>query len=191
MGRGGAVLAKVLTCAVVGLDGALVEAEVDIGPGLPRFEVVGLPDAAIQEARERVRVAVRNSGLEFPLRRITVSLAPAVLRKEGPAYDLPIAVGLLRASGQLPLGPLADAVFLGELALDGSLRHTPGMLPMVMVAREARVGRAYVPAVDAHEASLVAGVEVVPVATLAALVDQLRGHAPTALAPAAAVAPGG
>jgi magnesium chelatase family protein len=172
------VLAKVLTCAVVGLDGALVEVEVDIGPGLPRFNVVGLPDAAIQEARERVRAAIRNSGLSFPLRRVTVSLAPAVLRKEGPAYDLPIAVGVLRASGQLPPGPLAGAVFLGELALDGALRHTPGLLPMVIVAREAGVGRAYVPAADADEAGLVGGLEVVAVPTLAGLVDQLRGDAP-------------
>src|ERR671935_1280104 len=116
-GRGGGpVLAKVLTCAVVGLDGALVEVEVDIGPGLPRFNVVGLPDAAIQESRERVRAAIRNSGLEFPLRRITVNLAPAVLRKEGPAYDLPLAVGVLRASEQIPEEPLAEALFLGELS---------------------------------------------------------------------------
>src|SRR5262245_9970787 len=99
MGRGGAVLAKVLTCAVIGLDGALVEAEVDIGRGLPAFNVVGLPDAAIQEARERVRSAIRNSGLEFPLRRITVNLAPAVLRKQGPAYDLPLAVRMHRSMG--------------------------------------------------------------------------------------------
>ena len=149
------MLAKVLTCAVVGLEGALVEAEVDIGPGLPRFDIVGLPDAAIQEARQRVRAAIRNSGLEFPLRRITVSLAPAVLRKEGPAYDLPLAIGLLRASAQLPAAPLLAAAFLGELALDGSLRHTPGILPMVLVAREAGLRRAYVPAADADEAALV------------------------------------
>ncbi|HEY3109821.1 MAG TPA: YifB family Mg chelatase-like AAA ATPase [Chloroflexota bacterium] len=172
------MLAKVLTCAVVGLDGALVEVEVDVGPGLPRFHVVGLPDAAIQEARERVRAAIRNSGLSFPLRRVTVSLAPAVLRKEGPAYDLPIAVGVLRASAQLPPEPLAGAVFLGELALDGALRHTPGLLPMVIVAREAGVGRAFVPAADAHEAGLVGGVEVVAVPTLADLVNRLRGDAP-------------
>jgi len=149
------VLAKVLTCAVV-----------------------GLPDIAIREARERVRAAIRNSGLSFPLRRVTVSLAPAVLRKEGPAYDLPIAVGVLRASAQLPPEPLAGAVFLGELALDGALRHTPGLLPMAIVAREAGVGRVYVPAADAHEAGLVGGLEVVAVPTLGELVDRLRGDAP-------------
>src|SRR4030065_505214 len=94
------MLAKVLSCAVVGLDGAVVEVEVDIASGLPAFYIVGLPDTAVQEAKERVRSAVRNSGLQFPQRRITVNLAPADLRKEGPAYDLPIAVGIIIASGQ-------------------------------------------------------------------------------------------
>ena len=96
------MLTKVRTCATVGLDGAVVEVEVDISPGLPAFNIVGLPDTAVQEARERVRAAIRNSGCEFPVRRITVNLAPADLRKEGPAYNLPIAVGILKASGQVP-----------------------------------------------------------------------------------------
>jgi magnesium chelatase family protein len=190
-GRGGGVLAKVLTCAVVGLDGALVEAEVDIGPGLPAFNVVGLPDTAIQEARERVRGAIRNSGLEFPLRRITVNLAPAVLRKQGATYDLPIAIGLLGASEQVPAGPLLGAAFLGELALDGALRHTPGILPMAMVARDGGVRRVYVPAVDAHEAGLVDGVEVVAVPTLADLVNRLRGDLPTVATPPSTIEPNG
>src|SRR5512140_2059478 len=97
------MLAKTLTCAVVGLEGALVEVEVDIGPGLPAFNIVGLPDAAVQEAKERVRAAVKNSGCVFPQRRITVNLAPADLKKEGPAYDLPIAVALIMASEQVPV----------------------------------------------------------------------------------------
>jgi len=92
------MLAKVLSCAVVGLEGAIVEVEVDISPGLPAFNIVGLPDTAVQEARERVRAAIRNSGLTFPMKRITVNLAPADLRKEGPSYDLPIAVGILLSS---------------------------------------------------------------------------------------------
>src|SRR3954464_4040101 len=120
----GRMLAKVLTGAVVGMDGALVEVEVDIAQaGLPNFLIVGLPDAAVQEARERVRAAIRNSGLSFPMRRITVNLAPADLKKEGPSYDLPIAVGILIASGQLE----ADAtgvLYLGELSLDGAERST-------------------------------------------------------------------
>ena len=95
------MLTKTKTCALIGLDGVIVEVEVDISPGLPAFTVVGLPDTSVQESRERVRAAIRNSGFEFPMRRITVSLAPADLRKAGPAYDLPIAVGILTASGQL------------------------------------------------------------------------------------------
>src|SRR5438270_9717802 len=107
--------AKVYTCAVVGLDGELVEVEVDIASGLPAFNVVGLPDAAVQEARERVRAAVRNSGFTFPMRRITVNLAPAELKKEGAGYDLPIAVGLLVASEQLEVSP-SRVLFPGELS---------------------------------------------------------------------------
>src|SRR5438876_2206745 len=167
------MLAKAFTCALVGLEGVMVEVEVDIGPGLPAFNVVGLPDTAIQEARERVRAAIRNSGCDFPLKRITVNLAPAVLRKEGPAYDLPIAVGLLRASEQIPDDHLDSSVFLGELSLDGTLRHTPGVLPMVMIARERGARRVYVPAGDAPEAALVDGLEVVAAPTLADLVNQL------------------
>jgi magnesium chelatase family protein len=98
------MLAKCKSCAVVGLDGFVVEVEVDISPGLPAFTIVGLPDTAVQEARERVRAAIRNSGCEFPMRRITVNLAPADLRKAGPAYDLPIALGVLLSSGQVPVG---------------------------------------------------------------------------------------
>jgi magnesium chelatase family protein len=179
------MLAKVGTCAVVGLEGALVEVEVDIGHGLPAFSIVGLPDTAVTEAKERVRAAVKNSGCIFPLRRITVNLAPADLRKEGPAYDLPIAVGLLLASEQV--APIAatgavvtaeDCLFLGELSLDGGLRHTHGILPMVALARDRRFRAVFVPAVDAAEAALVEDVTVYPVETLAQLVAHLRGEAP-------------
>ena len=125
------MLAKSRTCAIEGLDGYIVEVEVDISPGLPSFTIVGLPDTAVQEARERVRPAIRNSGCEFPMRRITASLAPADLRKAGPSYDLPLALSVLMSSGQLP--PIPDnAVFLGELSLDGAVRHTNGILPMVV-----------------------------------------------------------
>lgn len=167
-------LAKVYTCAVVGLDGELVEVEVDIAQGLPRFNVVGLPDAAVQEARERVRAAVRNSGFAFPMRRITVNLAPAELKKEGASYDLPIAVGLLVASGQLEAN-FSQVLFLGELSLDGTLRHTDGMLCMVLFARENGYDTVFVPEVDAPEAALVEGVRVVPVPSLALLAAHLRG----------------
>ena len=123
------MLAKTNSCAVIGLDGEIVEVEVDISHGLTAFNVVGLPEKPVQEARERVRSAIRNSGYSFSNQRITVNLAPADLRKEGPAYDLPIAVGILMASGQVP-ETMGRGLFLGELSLDGRLRHTQGILPM-------------------------------------------------------------
>jgi magnesium chelatase family protein len=129
------MLAKVNSCAVVGLDGYVVEVEVDISPGLPRFFIVGLPDEAVQEARERVRGAIRNSDFSFPMKRIAANLAPANLKKEGPAYDLPIAVGILMATEQVT-ADISKMVFLGELSMDGALRHTRGILPMVGVGPE-------------------------------------------------------
>src|SRR4030043_511243 len=127
------MVAKVISCAVVGLEGAIVEVEVDISPGLPSFTVVGLPDTAVQEARERVRAAIRNSGCTFPMKRIVVNLAPADLKKAGPAYDLPIALGILLSSEQVA-ADLSKTILLGELSLDGGLRHTSGVLPMVALA---------------------------------------------------------
>jgi len=181
------VLAKVLSCAVVGLDGAIVEVEVDISAGLPAFTIVGLPDTAVQEARERVRAAIKNSGLTFPMKRITVNLAPADLKKEGPAYDLPIAVGILLSSEQV-FADASQMLFLGELSLDGSLRHTHGILPMVALAKESGFDTAFVPASDAKEASLIQGLNTVPVNSLAELACHLRGekaipsyHADTAI----------
>jgi magnesium chelatase family protein len=177
------MLAKASSCAVVGLEGALVEVEVDIGHGLPAFSIVGLPDAAVNEAKERVRAAIKNSGAIFPLRRITVNLAPADLRKAGPAYDLPIAIGILMASEQAPAlnatgaaGDTEGALFLGELSLDGSLRHTHGILPMVALARDRGIPAVFVPAMDAPEAALVEEVTVYPVERLAQLMAHLRGE---------------
>lgn len=170
-----AMLAKTNSCAVIGLAGEIVEVEVDIANAyMPAFNVVGLPDTAVQEARERVRSAIRNSGYDFPVKRITVNLAPADLRKEGPAYDLPIAIGILTASGQTP-EPLPGAVFLGELSLEGKLRHTHGILPMVGLARERGFHTVFVPESDAAEAALVDGIDVVPVASLSSLAAHLRG----------------
>lgn len=138
------MLARVLSCAVIGLDGVLVEVEVDSGNGQPGLTIVGLPDTAVQESRERVRAAIRNSGTRFPLGRVTVNLAPADIRKEGPSYDLPIALGILIASGQL-IADLDDALVIGELSLDGSLRHTAGVLPTIGLAQEQGLKRAFVP----------------------------------------------
>ena len=170
-------LAKVLSCAVLGLDGELVEVEVDVGKGKVIFQVVGLPDAAVQEARERVRSAIKNSGFEFPIRRLIVNLAPADLRKEGPAYDLPIAVGVLLATQQA-FADVAKTVFLGELSLDGQVRHAHGVLPMVGLAKARGIETVYVPEHDAQEASLIDGVRVIPVRTLGQLMAHLTGERP-------------
>jgi len=170
------MLAKAKSAAVVGLDGAVVEVEVDLSPGLPSFTIVGLPDKAVQEARERVRSAVRNSYYKFPSRRITVNLAPADLKKEGPAYDLPMAIGILVSSGQLN-ADLSHSIFLGELSLDGKLRHTHGILPMVALARDKGLSTVFVPYDDAREASLIDNIHIFPAESLAQLVVHLQGEA--------------
>jgi magnesium chelatase family protein len=170
------MLAKVKSAAVVGLDGAIVEVEVDLSPGLPSFTIVGLPDKAVQEARERVRSAIRNSYYKFPSRRITVNLAPADLKKEGPAYDLPIAIGILMSSGQLST-ELSGSVFLGELSLDGKVRHTRGILPMVALARDRGLSTVFVPCDGAKEASLIENIHIFPAESLAQLVVHLQGEA--------------
>ena len=171
------MLAKVFSCAVVGLEGLPVEVEVDISQGLPSFQIVGLPDAAVQEAKERVRAAVKNSGSTFPMKRLTVNLAPADVRKAGPAYDLPIAIGLMLASEQVA-GNVERALFIGELGLDGKLRHTEGVLPMVSIAKSHGIDTVYVPFEDAPEAGLVEGATVMPLRTLAELAAHLVGERP-------------
>lgn len=171
------MLAMARSCAVVGLEGALVEVEVDLSSSLAAFMIVGLPDAAVNEAKERVRAAIKNSAYLFPFKRITVNLAPADLRKEGPVYDLPIAVGILMASGEIPANEQSqETLFLGELSLDGTVRHTNGILPMVALAREKQIKAVFVPAVDAMEATLIDGIQVFPVETLAQLAAHLRGE---------------
>lgn len=130
------MLANVKSCAVIGLDGVVVEVEVDTRSGLPNIVIVGLPDAAVQESRERVQSAIKNSELLFPRKRITVNLAPASIRKVGPIYDLPIAVGILVASAQLNPEDLDNTMVIGELSLDGSLRHVNGVPPMPPKPRE-------------------------------------------------------
>jgi magnesium chelatase family protein len=169
------MLANVKSCAVIGLEGVIVEVEVDTGPGLPAMVIVGLPDTAVQESRERVQSAVKNAGLFYPRKRVTVNLAPASVRKEGPAYDLPIALGVLVAAEQIPAEALADSLVIGELSLDGSVRHVRGVLPMAAVARQEGYRRVFVPESDAAEAALIPDLEVIPVASLAALHAHLTG----------------
>jgi magnesium chelatase family protein len=170
------MLARVYSCAVIGLEGVVVEVEVDTSNGLPAIIIVGLPDAAVQESRERVQAAIKNAGLYFPRKRLTVNLAPASVRKEGPAYDLPIAVGSLIASNQLPPESVQGAIFAGELSLDGSVRHVRGVLPMAALARQEGFERIFVPLADAAEAALIPNLEVIPVESLADLYAHLSGE---------------
>jgi len=170
------MLAKVKSCAVVGLDAQVVDVEVDIGRGMPSFNLVGLPDSAVRESRDRVHSAIVNSGLSFPSgKRITVNLAPADIRKEGPVYDLPIAVAILAAMKQVWPQKTEDALFIGELSLDGAVRHSKGILPMADLASKSGISRVFVPQVDAAEAAVIPGVEVVGVRTLVELVGLLSG----------------
>lgn len=175
------MLAKVMSCAIVGLDAAPVEVEVDVRRGLSSFLTVGLPDAAVRESRDRVLAAIKNSGLSFPGNsRITVNLAPADLRKEGPAYDLPIAVGILAASQQIWAEKLTGSLFIGELSLDGAVRPTKGVLLLANLARQLEYPRVFVPVENAGEAALMPGVEVIAVESLSQLVGHLTGLRPIA-----------
>ena len=170
------MLARVFSCAVIGLEGVIVEVEVDYTNGLPGVTIVGLPDTAVQESRERVQTAVKNAGLHFPRHRIVVNLAPASVRKEGPAYDLPIALGVIILAGHLPHDVVDNTIVLGELSLDGVVRHTRGVLPMAATARANGFKRMFVPEVDAGEAALIPDVEVIPVKSLADLYAHLSGR---------------
>jgi magnesium chelatase family protein len=170
------MLARVYSCAVIGLEGVIVEVEVDFSNGLPAVIIVGLPDAAVQESRERVQTAVKNAGLHFPRHRVVVNLAPAAVRKEGPAYDLPIALGVIILAGFLPQEVAENTIVVGELSLDGTVRHTRGVLPMAATARANGFKRMFVPEVDAPEAALIPDLEVIPVRSLADLYDHLSGR---------------
>ena len=167
--------ARVICVGLVGVAGHLVEVEADLAPGLPAVVLTGLPDAALHEARDRVRAAVVNSGQTWPNRRITVNLRPAALPKRGSSFDLAIACSLLAGAGELPLEPLDGVVMLGELGLDGSVRPIRGVLPMVAAAARSGITRVVVPMGNAREAALVPGVTVRAVDTLRRLVGFLCG----------------
>jgi magnesium chelatase family protein len=171
------MLAKVLSAAVVGLDSLPVEVEVDIASqGLPSFTIVGLPDKAVEEAKDRVRSAIRNTGADFPARRITVNLAPADLPKEGPSYDLPIALGILLASGQLQ-ADISEAVFTGELSLDGRVRPINGSLVQAIMAKDRNMKQLFLPSANAGEAAIVQNITIYPVDTLLSLFHHLSKQA--------------
>ena len=177
------MVCNVISLGLYGVTGYPVTAECALSGGLPAFDVVGLPDAAVKEARERVRSAIRSSGFDFPVSRITINLAPADRRKAGTVYDLPILVGILAAGGQLPLKQERDSAFLGELSLDGRLRPVSGILPMALAAGRGGIKRLFVPADNAPEATLADGLEVIPVRTVEELAAHLTGETPISPAP--------
>jgi magnesium chelatase family protein len=160
------MLARIDSCAVLGIDAYLVQVQVDVGSGLAKVTVVGLPDTAVQEARERVASAVRNSNFSFPSGRVTVNLAPADIRKEGPAFDLPIALGVLAATEQIVSDDIGQFAAVGELSLDGSVRPVAGVLPIALAARQARRAGLICPADNVAEATVVEGLDIYPVRTL-------------------------
>lgn len=167
------MLASVFSSAVIGLDAVLIEVEVDIhASGLPSFTIVGLPDKAVEESKERVRSAIKNTGADFPAKRITVNLAPADLPKEGPYFDLPIALGILLASEQLK-ADIKDFLFVGELSLDGKLRHVQGVLPQVIMAKNKKFKGVFLPSEDSSEAAFIKGVDIYPVPSLFDLFNHL------------------
>ena len=172
------MLAKVLSSAVMGIDAYVVEVEVDISQGLPSFSTVGLPEGAVRESKERVKAAVKNAGYHFPADRITVNLAPADVKKEGSGFDLPMAVGILAATGMVPKDSYSDHLILGELSLDGLIRPIKGALPMAMAAKENGLRGVFLPVENAAEAAVVEGVEVYPVQSINQLVEALCGFIP-------------
>ena len=178
------MVCNVTSLGLNGVAGYPVTAECALSGGLPAFDVVGLPDAAVKEARERVRSAVKSSGFDFPVSRITVNLAPADRRKAGTVYDLPILVGILCAGSQLSLKHERDSAFIGELSLDGRLRPVSGVLPMALAARRAGIRRLFLPADNAPEASLADGLEALPVRTVEELARHLSGERPISPVPA-------
>jgi magnesium chelatase family protein len=179
--------ATILSAALVGIDAVPVEIESDVSNGLPAFVIVGLPDAAVQESRERVKTALRNGGFSFPRTRLTINLAPADIRKAGPAYDLPIAVSIMVGSGELKAEATRGSLFVGELALDGQVRPVAGALSAALLAKALGLSAVYVPEENAEEAALVPGLEAYGVPSLLALVEHLRGSA--RLAPKAPAPP--
>ena len=170
------MLARVRSATVFGIEAADVFVEVDVAPGLPAFTTVGLPDSTVRESRDRVRAAIRNAGFEFPLDRITINLAPAELRKEGALFELPMALGILAATGVVKPGPIDNAIVVGELSLDGHIRPVRGALPVALHCRRRGVTRLLVPAGNAAEAAVIDGVDVIPLSTLHDALEYLNGE---------------
>ena len=170
------MLAKINSFALNGVNGYKVDIELDINAGLPSYDMVGLPDTAIKESRERVRSAIKNSGYEYPIKKITINLAPADTKKEGPIFDLAIAVGILSASNQIPIENIKDFIFLGELSLDGTVRHINGILPTIIAGVQNGYKNYIIPLLNATEASYIEGINVYPAENLMQVVEFLKGN---------------
>ena len=172
------MLSKIKSMSLEGLTGYLVEIQSDVSGGLPSFEIVGLPDVRVKEAKERVRTAIKNSGIEFPSRKIIVNLAPADIRKEGTFFDLPIAIGILIALGEISkikIKNFESTIFLGELSLDGKVNRVNGVLPMCIEALELGIKRVILPRENAMEASIIKGLDVIPVSCLLNVIEYITG----------------
>ena len=175
-------LAKVYSVGLIGLDGCLIETEADVSNGLPSFEIVGLPDAAVKESKERVRSAITNAGFEFPLRRVTINLAPGDIKKEGPGFDLPIALSVLISDGMVTVKNYQDYIFFGELSLSGELRPVNGALPMVLSAKEKGIRKVILPRQNVGEVSVIKDMEVFGAEHLTQVLNHLSGTEPISAA---------
>ena len=169
------MLAIIKTMSLNGLDGYLIEVQVDVSPGIPNWDIVGLPDTSVRESKERVRIAIRNSGFEFQSRKIVVNLAPASTKKEGSLFDLPIAIGILMNFGEIQTQSFDKTIFIGELSLDGSINKARGILPLCIEAKKLGITRIILPKENTKEAAIVQGLEIIGVSTLEQLVDFLNG----------------
>ena len=170
------MLSHINTVGLTGIDGYIVNVQADISNGMPGMDIIGLPDAAVKESKERAKTAIKNSGCKFPSKHITINLAPASTKKEGAGYDFPISVALLSASEQIDLTGWEDSVFIGELSLDGKVTSVPGVLPMVISAYETGIKKMFVPKENADEAAVISGVEIYPVESLEALIKHMSGE---------------
>ena len=168
------MLSIIKSMSLQGLEGYLVDVQVDVAAGMPNWGVVGLPDISVKEAKERVRTAIKNSGYEFPSRRIVINLAPADTRKEGSFYDLPIAIGILIDFGEIKKQSMAETVVIGELSLDGQINHVNGILPMCIEAKKLGIKKVILPKKDAEEAAIVEGLQVIGVENLQQVVAYLN-----------------
>lgn len=171
------MLSKIKSIALNGLDGNLIEIQTDICNGIPEFDIVGLPDTSVKEAKKRINSAIKNSGFEFPSKKILINLAPANIRKEGSNFDLAMAVGILAATGQISLidtSKLASTIFIGELSLDGKVNRTNGVLPMCIEAKELGIKTVILPKANCNEASIISELDVIPISNIQELVQHLN-----------------